>query len=150
METPIAGARVRAARADDGPAIEALLEQLFAGHSDVRAPAPARRRALPSLIDSDRMQVVVAEDIGGVIGLISFSFNLALRYAGEYAQIEELIVDPRARGQKLGVLLVRAAIQAARERGCREIGLYAREETRAFYEKLGFGYAGPEVRLALD
>jgi ribosomal protein S18 acetylase RimI-like enzyme len=46
-------------------------------------------------------------------------------------------------------LLVRSAIDAARERGCREIGLYAREETRAFYEKLGFGYAGPELRMPL-
>jgi PhnO protein len=142
-------ARIRPARHDDGPAIMALLEQLFEGHSDVRAPPAARRAALAGMIDSDRLRVLVAEDAEGVIGLISFSYNLALRYAGEYAQVEELIVDPRGRGLKLGVRLVRAAIAAARDRGCREIGLYAREETRAFYEKIGFSYAGPEVRLAL-
>jgi GNAT superfamily N-acetyltransferase len=101
------------------------------------------------MIASDRLRVLVAEDDAGVIGMISFSLDLALRYAGEYAQIEELIVDPRGRGHKLGALLVRAAIAAARERGCREIGLYAREETRAFYEKIGFQYAGPELRLPL-
>ena len=145
----MADSRIRPARVEDGPAIEALLEQLFTGHSDVRAPATARLAALPGMIASDRIRILVVEDDEGVLGLISFSFDLALRYAGEYAQIEELIVDPRGRGQKLGALLVRAAIDAARERGCREIGLYAREETRAFYEKLGFAYAGPEVRLAL-
>jgi ribosomal protein S18 acetylase RimI-like enzyme len=145
----MANFRIRPARVEDGPAIEALLEQLFAGYSDVRAPASDRLPALPGMIASDRIRILVVEDDGGVLGLISFSFDLALRYAGEYAQIEELIVDPRGRCQKLGVRLVRAAIEAARDRGCREIGRYAREETRAFYEKLGFSYAGPEVRLAL-
>ena len=141
--------RIRAARTGDGPAIEALLEQLFEGHSDVRADPAARREALGDLLGSDRLRVLVAEDDEGVVGLISFSFDLALRYAGEYAQVEELIVDPRARGLKLGALLVQSAIAEARARGCREIGLYAREETRAFYEKLGFRYAGPEVRMPL-
>jgi ribosomal protein S18 acetylase RimI-like enzyme len=142
-------ARIRRATLEDGPAIEDLLEQLFAGYSEVRAPTAARRAAWPGLVASDRMRILVAEDDGGVLGVISLSFDQALRYAGEYAQVEELIVDPRGRGRKIGVLLVRSAIVAARERGCREIGLYAREETRAFYEKLGFTYAGPEVRLAL-
>ena len=126
-----------------------LLEQLFAGGEDTRASDVAWRGAIPQLLDSDRLRVLVVEDDDGVVGLISFSFNQALRYAGEYCQIEELIVDPRGRGKSLGVLLVKSAIEAARDRGCLEIGLYAREETRAFYEKLGFGYRGPEVRLAL-
>ena len=141
--------RVRAARLEDGPAIEALLEQLFEGHSDVRADPAARRSALPELLVSDRLRVLVAEDDRGVVGLISFSYDLALRYAGEYAQVEELIVDPRGRGLKLGALLVRSAIAEAKARGCREIGLYARDETRAFDEKLGFRYAGPEGRMPL-
>jgi ribosomal protein S18 acetylase RimI-like enzyme len=126
-----------------------LLEQLFAGAADTRAADATWRAAIGELLDSDRLRVLVVEDEDGVVGLISFSFNQALRYAGEYCQIEELIVDPRGRGRNLGALLVKTAIEAARERGCLEIGLYAREETRAFYEKLGFGYRGPEVRLAL-
>jgi glucosamine-phosphate N-acetyltransferase len=141
--------RIRAARAGDEPAIERLLEQLFEGHSDVRADEATRRRALPALMTSDRMRILVVEDGSGVLGVISFSFNQALRYAGEYAQVEELIVDQRGRGRQIGAMLVRAAIDEARARGCREIGLYAREETRAFYEKLGFRYAGPEVRMPL-
>ena len=51
--------------------------------------------------------------------------------------------------KNVGAALVNAAIDAARARGCQEIGLYSRETTRAFYEKLGFRYAGPEVRLPL-
>jgi ribosomal protein S18 acetylase RimI-like enzyme len=140
---------VRAARREDQARLVELLEQLFAGAADTRAADATWRAAIGELLDSDRLRVLVVEDEDGVVGLISFSFNQALRYAGEYCQIEELIVDPRGRGRNLGALLVKTAIEAARERGCLEIGLYAREETRAFYEKLGFGYRGPEVRLAL-
>jgi glucosamine-phosphate N-acetyltransferase len=126
-----------------------LLRQLFAGAPDTRADEALWARALPGLLESDRLRVLVVEDEQGVVGLISFSFNQALRYAGEYCQIEELIVDPRGRGRNLGALLVESAIEVARQRACLEIGLYAREETRAFYEKLGFRYRGPEVRMAL-
>jgi ribosomal protein S18 acetylase RimI-like enzyme len=142
-------ALVRAARREDQARLVELLEQLFASAEDTRAMNTAWSSAIPRLLDSDRLRVLVVEDEVGVVGLISFSFNQALRYAGEYCQIEELIVDPRGRGKSLGALLVKSAIEAAKERGCLEIGLYAREETRAFYEKLGFGYRGPEVRLAL-
>jgi ribosomal protein S18 acetylase RimI-like enzyme len=140
---------VRVARREDQAILVDLLGQLFAGAEDTRASDAVWADAIPELLQSDRLRVLVVEDEQGVVGLISFSFNQALRYAGEYCQIEELIVDPRGRGKNLGALLVRNAIEAARERGCLEIGLYAREETRAFYEKQGFRYRGPEVRMAL-
>jgi GNAT superfamily N-acetyltransferase len=81
--------------------------------------------------------------------MISVSFNLAIRYETAYAQIEELVVDAAARGKQAGAILVRAAIDEAKARGCNEIGLYPREETRPFYEKLGFVYAGVELRQPL-
>jgi GNAT superfamily N-acetyltransferase len=84
-----------------------------------------------------------------VLGVISVSVNLAIRFDRAYAQIEELVVDGAARGKQVGALLVRAALAEARERGCEEMGLYPREETRAFYEKLGFAYVGVELRRRL-
>ena len=105
--------------------------------------------AWDELAASNRLCVLIAEDDTGPLGMISFSFNLALRYGGEYSQIEELIVDEAGRGKGLGALLVNEAIDRARKRGCLEMGLYARETTRAFYEKLGFVYVGPEVRMVL-
>lgn len=93
--------------------------------------------------------VLLAEDDNVIYGLISLSFVKALRYAGGYAQIEELVVDAAARGKNAGGALVHGAIDAARARGCSEIGLYAREQNVPFYEKYGFSYAGPELRLKL-
>ena len=43
--------------------------------------------------------------------MATVSYNLALRYRGEYCQLEELIVDPNARGKKVGVLLVEAMLE---------------------------------------
>jgi ribosomal protein S18 acetylase RimI-like enzyme len=101
------------------------------------------------MLDNERGTVLVAEDETGILGVISFSFNLAIRYDGGYAQIEELVVDEAARGKHVGAALVRAAIDEARRRGCDEMGLYPREHNRLFYEKLGFEYVGVELRQRL-
>lgn len=102
------------------------------------------------LSEPERGAVTVAEDDGEVLGVIAVSYNLAIRFQTSYAQIEELVVDSAARGKQAGAILVRAAMEAARRHGCEEMGLYPREETRAFYEKLGFAYAGVELRLRFD
>ena len=51
------------------------------------------------LISKARGCLVVAEEDGDLLGMASISFNLALRYNGEYCQLEELVVDPKARGR---------------------------------------------------
>ncbi len=107
---------------------------------------PGFRRLLE---EPTRGAALVAEDETGVLGVITFSYNFAVRFGGFYAQIEELCVDSEARGKNGGATLVQACIATAREHGCKEIGLYSREHTRAFYEKQGFAYAGPEVRQPL-
>ena len=86
------------------------------------------------------------------IGMASISFNYALRYDGRYAQLEELIVDPVARGKNVGGLLVEEALKTARDEGCKEFGLYLLESTKhnqPFYEKYGFGVIGHEMRQSL-
>ena len=86
------------------------------------------------------------------LGMASISFNYALRYDGRYAQLEELIVDPVARGKNVGGLLVEEALKTARDEGCKEVGLYLLESTKhnqPFYEKYGFGVIGHEMRQSL-
>ena len=86
------------------------------------------------------------------LGMASISFNYALRHDGRYAQLEELIVDPVARGKNVGGLLVEEALKAARDEGGNEFGLYLLESTKhnqPFYEKYGFGVIGHEMRQSL-
>ena len=104
------------------------------------------------LISNERGSLVVAEEEGKVLGMASISFNLALRYNGEYCQLEELVVNEEARGKNVGGLLIQETIRLAKERGCKEFGLYLLESTKhnqGFYEKYGFVKIGAEMRQML-
>ena len=104
------------------------------------------------LISNDRGCLVVAEENGIILGMASISFNLALRYNGEYCQLEELVVDRDARGKNVGGLLIEETLKLAKNRGCKEFGLYLLESTKhnqPFYEKYGFVKIGEEMRQTL-
>jgi GNAT superfamily N-acetyltransferase len=104
------------------------------------------------LISNERGSLVIAEESGKILGMASISFNLALRYNGEYCQLEELIVDQNARGKNVGGLLIEETIRLAKIRGCKEFGLYLLESTKhnqTFYEKYGFIKVGEEMRQPL-
>ena len=81
---------------DEARALE-LLRQLWAVLPEEIEHDPdaeeARAKSFRRMIGSDRGTVLLAEDDGQVLGLISVSFNLAIRYETAYAQIEELVVD---------------------------------------------------------
>ncbi|MFT5391976.1 MAG: ribosomal-protein-alanine N-acetyltransferase [Gammaproteobacteria bacterium] len=105
------------------------------------------------LLQQERGCMLVAAHGDQLFGVATVSFNLGIRFGGEYAQLEELYVSPQARGQNAGALLVHAIIDAAKHRGCAEIGLYLVESTthnRPFYEKLGFRTVGDEMRQSLS
>ncbi len=108
--------------------------------------------AFDALVDQSRGALFVADRAGELLGLASISFNLALRYDGEYCQLEELVVAPDARGLNLGARLMEATLAAARARGCKDYGLYLIESTeknQPFYEKFGFERVGSEMRQSL-
>lgn len=113
---------------------------------------PAAADVFEQLLTSERGAVLVAEHDDEIVGMISISFNLAMRYGGEYSQLEELIVDRAARGLKAGGALVQSAVDLAKARGCKESGLYlvaSTEHNQAFYEKYGYRRVGSEMRQAL-
>ncbi len=114
---------------------------------------PSWHNTFDTLLDDTRGRIYVAEDDElGILGIASVSFNLAIRYGGEYCQLEELYVDPKARGKNCGGLLLQAVIEGARIRGCAEVGLYIthrHSKNRPFYEKFNFEDVGVEVRQKL-
>ena len=100
----------------------------------------------------ERGLVIVAEEDNLIHGFASLSFNLGLRFSNQYCQLEELIVDPAARGKNIGALLMNEAVRVAGEKDCQDFGLYLIESTehnRPFYEKFGFVMAGSEMRQEL-
>jgi GNAT superfamily N-acetyltransferase len=65
--------------------------------------------------------ILVAEENGEILGVISISYPTAVRCGGIYSCIEEFIVSEKARGKGIGGKLVEAIISAATARGCYEI-----------------------------
>jgi GNAT superfamily N-acetyltransferase len=69
----------------------------------------------------DLGSILVAEENGEILGVISISYPTAIRCGGIYSCIEEFIVSEKARGKGIGGQLVEAIIAAATARGCYEI-----------------------------
>ncbi len=142
---------IRDAAATDRAACLDLLAQLSAATGSTHSQIGGE--TFDALLDHSRGKVLVADEAGTLLGMASISFNLAMRYGGEYCQLEELIVTPQARGKNVGGQLVEATVAAARARGCGEYGLYLVEATthnQPFYEKYGFEMVGAEMRQRLD
>ena len=141
---------VRLAKSEDQQRCSELLDVLAKATSDPHEIFDSE--IFQHLISNERGSLVVAEESGEVLGMASISFNLALRYNGEYCQLEELVVDPDARGKNVGGLLIEETIRLAKIRGCKEFGLYILESTKhnpGFYEKYGFIKVGEEMRQPL-
>ena len=133
------------------PATEADQDRCFSLIETLtgESPTSAWPEVFASHVRGERGAVVVAERDGEILGCATVSYNVAIRYGGEYCELEELIVDEAARGLNLGRILVQRTIDDARRRGCAEMGLYlvpTTEGNRGFYEKLGFEVFGTEMR----
>jgi GNAT superfamily N-acetyltransferase len=142
---------VRLGTLADEQAVFALLPALMEGESVAGVPierSRAARAVYRDLVMGGRGSAIVLEVDGKVLGVITSSYVSAIRYGGEYARFEELIVDDKVRGTGAGMMLLKAAIEEARRRGCDLVTLYAREHMRAFYEKAGFRYTGAELQRA--
>ena len=114
--------------------------------------ASINRKGFTQMLDGERGAILIAEEDGEPLGMSSISFNVALRYQESYCQLEELVVNPSARGKNVGGLLVEAAVKKARQRGCNDFGLYlmpTTEHNQPFYEKYGFVKVGSEMRQEL-
>ncbi|OGN88721.1 MAG: hypothetical protein A2Z74_00170 [Chloroflexi bacterium RBG_13_46_9] len=88
--------------------------------------ASATFRAL--VTTDDNGAVIVAEENGKVVGLITLSYPIAIRCAGKYTCIEEFIVSETVRGRGLGTQLLQAALEEAKKQGCFEIQVNAPTE----------------------
>ena len=100
---------VRLAKSEDQSRCLELLDVLAKATSDPHEIFDSE--TFKNLISNERGSLVVAEENGAVLGMASISFNLALRYNGEYCQLEELVVDQDARGKNVGGLLIEETIK---------------------------------------
>ena len=142
--------KIRLAITEDEQQCSELLDVLAKATSDSNNIFDSN--TFNKVISNERGSLVIAVESGKIFGMASISFNLALRYNGEYCQLEELVVHQEARGKNVGGLLIEETLRLAKNRGCKEFGLYLLESTKhnqSFYEKYGFAVIGEEMRQSL-
>jgi len=144
---------VRPACDEDVVAMVGLLAvgSLVEGKEDRRDLAPYRAALVE--IAQGPGGVPVAEHKGVVVGLCQVIVFRHLQSRGALcAEIESVHVHPEMRGQGIGHVLMRCAIERARELGCSRVQLtsnMARPDAHRFYESLGFVPSHLGFKLAL-
>jgi len=100
--------------------------------------------------DPDKGSVFVAEEGGTVAGVVTISFPYAIRCAGRYSCLEEIIVGEQLRGKGIGGKLLETAIAEATEKGCYELQVNRTSELgHPLYLHHGFLDMGKHVNLKL-
>ena len=136
---------IRAARRDDVGAIVAMLadDHLGRARERVEDPLPASYYAAFEAISGDaNISLMVAEDAGKVVGCLQLCILPGLSSQGaSRALVEDVRVAADRRSRGIGELLLRWAIDEARDRGCNLVELMthqSRTDAQRFYERLGF------------
>ena len=131
---------VRDAVEEDIPRIVELFTHgsLVEGKEDPTELAPYRSAL--SEIDRGPGGVLVAGVGGELVGVCQLIvFRHLQNRGGLCAEVESVHVHPDHRGHGIGGVVMRAAVQRARELGCYQLtSNKARPEAHRFYERLGF------------
>ena len=103
----------------------------------------------------DRFFVLLARnERGEMMGILTLAVGFAIYANGDYGIINEMYVIPEARSQGIGEALVQEAISLGRRQDWSRIDVTAPESerwlrSRQFYERQGFTFAGPKLKIIL-
>lgn len=137
--------RIREATIGDSAVIAQLMTQLIeaSGYEDWQVSLERVEESLRKMADSDAYQVLLAEDEGQVVGLLSLSFRHTLFHSAPTALIDELVVEQGHRRRGVGRQLMAEAVERCRAAGCCEIEVSTERSNgtaQKFYRQHGFSH----------
>jgi len=125
------GVEIKVARAEDAESIRVLVAA-FRDHLQAGAPSDAALEAqLPDLLSDPSLEFTCAWFQSHAVGYTQTRFFPSIWASGLEAHLEDLFVLPSVRGRAIGRSLLRHALQRARERGARLLGLTTNERNEA-------------------
>ncbi|MCR5096071.1 MAG: GNAT family N-acetyltransferase [Erysipelotrichaceae bacterium] len=128
---------IRYAKAEDIDIIYELICEL----EDTALDKEAFKQAFYFQLDDDRYLCLLNEDDGTIKGLLNMRIEQQLHHAGKIAEIMELVVGKKYRGNNIGSELIEKAIEIARAEECLRIELSSskwRTDSHRFYQDKGF------------
>ncbi len=149
---------VRAATADDAPAVASAVEELLIELGGERpSPTALEEGARRLAEDPSAGALLVAEDEGRVVGILAASWQYAIHVPGRYGTIQDLWVHPDWRSRALGRELVLALVRQAADVGVPRLEVGLPQEsfaglgaTERFYRENDFTPLGPRMRRLLS
>lgn len=147
--------RIRQATIEDSAVIAQWMAQLIetSGYEGWQVSPEQIEENLREMADSDAYQVLLAEDEGQVLGLLSLSFRHTLFHPAPSALIDELVVEQSHRRQGVGQQLMAEAIERCRAAGCCEIEVSTEQSNEAaqeFYRRHGFSHEAVLFELEFE
>jgi ribosomal protein S18 acetylase RimI-like enzyme len=131
--------RVRDAVLADGEAVVELIRELAEGEGE---SSPLDRGFVARYLESPISRILLAEEQGQVVGLLSYSIRPDLYHAGHTALIEELVVAAGRRGQGIGSALMAELLERAARQGWAEVSVSTMPDNagaQRFYRRHGLG-----------
>lgn len=139
--SPVAAVVRRATPADVGELVR-LLGVLFSIEADFQPEPERQRRGLELMLaEPERRCVLVVEEAGSVVGMVTAQLVVSTAEGAPSALVEDMVVDEAARGRGVGRRLVQAIEAWARARGATRLQLLADRDNRAalrFYRRMGW------------
>ena len=112
---------IRAAEPADASRVVELIQELAANSGETSPISLAY--AQEYLRSPENHHILLAEQDGITLGLLSYSIRSDLFHAAPTVLIEELVVRPLARGQGVGSALMETLLQRVRSQGCAEVSV---------------------------
>lgn len=133
--------KIRAAKKKDINDLTDLLKQLFSIEEDFIFDGVKQKKGLGLLLDSDRAMILVAEESGAVIGMVTGQLVISTAEGELSLLIEDMIVNRQQRGKGVGRKLLQVMADWANQRGAHRMQLLAdlnNHRAFSFYERAGW------------
>ena len=92
--------------------------------------------------------IVIAELDGKVVGTTTLLIEPKFIHdGGLVGHIEDVVVEKKFQGQKIGNEIVKFLLEVAKNRGCYKTILNCTEDVKEFYEKIGFKHESNGMRF---
>ena len=140
MESTMAQ-QLRSAAADDVPSLVALMTEFYA-EADYPLPQEPATRAFHKLIAEPQWGGIwMAAEATSPVGYIVLTFSFSMEYGGVRGFVDDLYVQPQARGRGIGAALLSTVRSVCVLRGVRNLQVEIGSENgtaRRLYQRAGY------------